>query len=99
MSVEVDESLTRLLPSNLLPPPSLNPPSSHLTTQDVDTAYSEAGHTPTDTDYYYEETLPLPDGEVVEEEAPLQVTRPGHAQGQVDLDLVRGEISSGWRVG
>ncbi|XP_070404008.1 collagen alpha-1(V) chain isoform X2 [Nothobranchius furzeri] len=42
-------------------------------TYDVDTEYSEAGHTPTETDYYYEEMVPQPDGEVVgQEEIPVQ---------------------------
>uniref|UniRef100_A0AAV2K194 Uncharacterized protein n=1 Tax=Knipowitschia caucasica TaxID=637954 RepID=A0AAV2K194_KNICA len=39
--------------------------------QDVDTEYSEAGHTPTEPDYFYEETIP--EGEVIaEEEAEVQ---------------------------
>nr|XP_029137903.1 nucleolar protein dao-5-like [Labrus bergylta] len=41
--------------------------------QDVDTEYSEAGHTPTETDYNYEEMAPLPEGEVFgQEETPVQ---------------------------
>jgi len=45
-----------------------------LTDQDVDTEYSEAGHTPTETDYYYEETVP--EGEVIgQEEIPEQVKK------------------------
>lgn len=47
-----------------------------MTDQDVDTEYSEAGHTPTETDYYYEETVPVTDGEVVgQEENPVQVKK------------------------
>lgn len=47
-----------------------------LTIQDVDTEFSEAGHTPTETDYFYEETLPVPEGEVTGEEViPEQVMR------------------------
>ncbi len=47
-----------------------------MTNQDVDTEYAEAGHTPAETDYYYEETVPLPDGEVIgQEENPVQVKR------------------------
>uniref|UniRef100_UPI003AAACF66 uncharacterized protein n=1 Tax=Centroberyx gerrardi TaxID=166262 RepID=UPI003AAACF66 len=37
--------------------------------QDVDTEYAEAGHTPTETEYYYEETVPQPEGEVNGQEA------------------------------
>lgn len=57
----------------LLPAPQI---PVNLTNQDVDTEYSEAGHTPTETDYYYEEAVPQPDGEVIgQEEVPVQVTR------------------------
>ncbi|CAF94195.1 unnamed protein product, partial [Tetraodon nigroviridis] len=56
------------------PSSSSAPPLPDLGPPDVDTDYSEAGHTPTETDYYYEETVPLPDGEVVgQEEIPVQV--------------------------
>lgn len=53
---------------------SCSPIPVDLTIQDVDTEMSEAGHTPTETDYFYEETLPMPEGEVTGEEVlPEQV--------------------------
>lgn len=73
--LEADFELTMLSIKSayLLPVP---PIPVNLTNQDVDTEYSEAGHTPTETDYYYEETVPLTDGEVVgQEENPLQVKK------------------------
>lgn len=64
----------------------------NLTNQDVDTEYSEAGHTPTETDYYYEETAQLPEGEVYgQEEIPAQVKNkikkeiPGKELDQISL--------------
>lgn len=54
-------------------------PISNLTNQDVDTEYSEAGHTPTETDYFYEETVPLPEGEVIgQEDIQVQVKKMSH---------------------
>lgn len=57
-----------------------------MTNQDVDTEYSEAGHTPTETDYYYEETVP--EGEVIgEEEIPVQVKKKmTHWSGHTDKE-------------
>ncbi|XP_070404007.1 collagen alpha-1(XI) chain isoform X1 [Nothobranchius furzeri] len=63
------EETTGLPSSSSSPSPQ---PGDHKQ-QDVDTEYSEAGHTPTETDYYYEEMVPQPDGEVVgQEEIPVQ---------------------------
>ena len=71
--LQADFELTALFQSNLLTS-SLLPLPVNLTNQDVDTEYSEAGHTPTETDYYYEETAQLPEGEVFgQEEIPAQV--------------------------
>ncbi|KAF7648524.1 hypothetical protein LDENG_00155750 [Lucifuga dentata] len=50
--------------------PAKKPTSGYQ--QDVDTEYSEAGHTPTEPEYFYEETLPEPEGEVIEEESTFQ---------------------------
>lgn len=57
-------SHSNLPTSNLVPPP----PLLELTNQDVETANSEAGHTPTETDYYYEEAVLQPESEVIGQE-------------------------------
>lgn len=59
--------LINLSPSNLL---TSTPDPTHLSAysnQDVDPAYSEADHTPTETDYYYtveEEAAPQPESDL-----------------------------------
>ncbi|CAG5888980.1 unnamed protein product [Menidia menidia] len=55
--------------------------------QDVDTEYSEAGHTPTEADYFYEEMVPQPDGEVIGQE---EIT----VQPQVETALVGEEVDA-----
>lgn len=70
--------LIYLSPSNLL---TSSPNPSHLSAssnQDIDPAYSEADHTPTETDYYYtveEEASPQPESDLTGyEETINQVT-------------------------
>lgn len=70
--------LINLSPSNLL---ASTPNPTHLlasSNQDIDPAYSEADHTPTETDYYYtveEEASPQPESDLTGyEETINQVT-------------------------
>lgn len=76
----------------------------NLTNQDVDTEYTEAGHTATETDYYYEETVPLPEGEVIgHEEIPVKVKQSKIAHSSVTqsqktdrIDKSYGEHTQWW---
>uniref|UniRef100_A0A8C7L074 Collagen, type XI, alpha 2 n=1 Tax=Oncorhynchus kisutch TaxID=8019 RepID=A0A8C7L074_ONCKI len=62
------------------PPPLSTSPSPN---QDVETANSEAGHTPTESDYYYEEAVLQPESEVIGQEV---------TTGQVEGTLVAEEV-------
>uniref|UniRef100_A0A6Q2Y725 Fibrillar collagen NC1 domain-containing protein n=1 Tax=Esox lucius TaxID=8010 RepID=A0A6Q2Y725_ESOLU len=62
--------------------------------QSVETANSEAGPTPTETDYFYEEEVPQPENEVIGEEVTKGQVEETVVAEEVDLAKAGGEVES-----
>uniref|UniRef100_A0A4W5L497 Uncharacterized protein n=1 Tax=Hucho hucho TaxID=62062 RepID=A0A4W5L497_9TELE len=63
-------------------------------TYDVETANSEAGHTPTETDYYYEEAVLQPESEVIGQEGTTGQVEETLVAEEVDLAKAGGEVEA-----
>uniref|UniRef100_A0A8C8GAY1 Fibrillar collagen NC1 domain-containing protein n=1 Tax=Oncorhynchus tshawytscha TaxID=74940 RepID=A0A8C8GAY1_ONCTS len=81
-------------PAYLHPGPPPPPPLLDLTNQDVETANSEAGHTPTETDYYYEEAVLQPESEVIGQEGTTGQVEETLVAEEVDLAKAGGEVEA-----